>query len=145
VLALPVEVRRLRAGCVAIAVGECQLCRIVSVGGSVYDGGSCRRDSRLPIVGIGVSIAVHRGESFPCPNAPRGSLVPLRRSGRRAACPFRLALVRALLRLLRPCLQEFVGLAGVAELVDALDLGSSIARCGGSSPFARTSSGAGTV
>src|SRR3546814_2298126 len=29
--------------------------------------------------------------------------------------------------------------AGVAELVDALDLGSSIARCGGSSPFARTS------
>ena len=30
--------------------------------------------------------------------------------------------------------------AGVAELVDALDLGTSIARCGGSSPFARTSS-----
>ena len=30
--------------------------------------------------------------------------------------------------------------AGVAELVDALDLGSSIARCGGSSPFARTNS-----
>ena len=29
--------------------------------------------------------------------------------------------------------------AGVAELVDALDLGSSIERCGGSSPFARTS------
>jgi hypothetical protein len=28
--------------------------------------------------------------------------------------------------------------AGVAELVDALDLGSSIERCGGSSPFART-------
>ena len=28
----------------------------------------------------------------------------------------------------------------MAELVDALDLGSSIARCGGSSPFARTSS-----
>src|SRR5579859_4675009 len=38
--------------------------------------------------------------------------------------------------------------AGVAELVDALDLGSSIARCGGSSPFARTSPhrhGAGAV
>ena len=30
------------------------------------------------------------------------------------------------------------GLARVAELVDALDLGSSIARCGGSSPSART-------
>jgi hypothetical protein len=30
--------------------------------------------------------------------------------------------------------------AGVAELVDALDLGSSIVRCGGSNPFARTSS-----
>ena len=29
--------------------------------------------------------------------------------------------------------------AGVAELVDALVLGTSIARCGGSSPFARTS------
>jgi hypothetical protein len=28
--------------------------------------------------------------------------------------------------------------AGVAELVDALDLGSSVARCGGSSPSART-------
>ncbi len=28
--------------------------------------------------------------------------------------------------------------AGVAELVDAPDLGSGIARCGGSSPFART-------
>src|SRR5207237_10222757 len=28
--------------------------------------------------------------------------------------------------------------AGVAELVDALVLGTSIARCGGSSPFART-------
>ncbi|VVS98246.1 hypothetical protein ERY430_40211 [Erythrobacter sp. EC-HK427] len=29
--------------------------------------------------------------------------------------------------------------AGVAELVDALVLGTSILRCGGSSPFARTS------
>jgi hypothetical protein len=29
--------------------------------------------------------------------------------------------------------------AGVAELVDAPDLGSGIVRCGGSSPFARTS------
>jgi len=29
--------------------------------------------------------------------------------------------------------------AGVAELVDAVDLGSTAARCGGSSPFARTS------
>ena len=29
--------------------------------------------------------------------------------------------------------------AGVAELVDALDLGSSAARRGGSSPFTRTS------
>ncbi len=29
--------------------------------------------------------------------------------------------------------------AGVAKLVDAPDLGSGIARCGGSSPFARTS------
>ena len=29
--------------------------------------------------------------------------------------------------------------AGVAELVDAPDLGSGIERCGGSSPFARTS------
>lgn len=29
--------------------------------------------------------------------------------------------------------------AGVAELVDALVLGTSIERCGGSSPFARTS------
>lgn len=28
--------------------------------------------------------------------------------------------------------------AGVAELVDALVLGTSIVRCGGSSPFART-------
>lgn len=28
--------------------------------------------------------------------------------------------------------------AGVAKLVDALDLGSSIARCGGSSPLTRT-------
>ena len=28
--------------------------------------------------------------------------------------------------------------ADVAELVDALDLGSSIERCGGSSPFIRT-------
>ena len=33
-----------------------------------------------------------------------------------------------------------MGRARVAELVDALDLGSSIARCGGSSPFARTNS-----
>src|SRR3546814_332863 len=33
------------------------------------------------------------------------------------------------------------GLAGVAELVDALDLGSSAARRGGSSPFARTRPG----
>jgi trigger factor len=32
----------------------------------------------------------------------------------------------------------FVAHAGVAELVDALVLGTSIARCGGSSPFART-------
>ena len=31
-----------------------------------------------------------------------------------------------------------VPFAGVAELVDALVLGTSIARCGGSSPFART-------
>ena len=31
-------------------------------------------------------------------------------------------------------------LAGVAELVDALDLGSSAKRRGGSSPFARTTS-----
>src|SRR5213075_1335208 len=31
--------------------------------------------------------------------------------------------------------------ARVAELVDALDLGSSIARCGGSTPSARTISG----
>ena len=30
------------------------------------------------------------------------------------------------------------GVAGVAELVDALDLGSSAARRGGSSPFFRT-------
>ena len=30
-------------------------------------------------------------------------------------------------------------LAGVAELVDAAGLGPAIARCGGSSPFARTS------
>jgi hypothetical protein len=29
--------------------------------------------------------------------------------------------------------------AGVAKLVDAPDLGSGIVRCGGSSPFARTS------
>ena len=29
-------------------------------------------------------------------------------------------------------------LAGVAELVDALDLGSSTVRCGGSTPFIRT-------
>src|SRR6185369_17787993 len=35
--------------------------------------------------------------------------------------------------------EGYVAIAGVAELVDALDLGSSIARCGGSSPFARTS------
>jgi hypothetical protein len=34
----------------------------------------------------------------------------------------------------------FREVAGVAELVDALVLGTSIARCGGSSPFARTSS-----
>ena len=34
----------------------------------------------------------------------------------------------------------FLGRARVAELVDALDLGSSIARCGGSSPSARTMS-----
>ena len=32
----------------------------------------------------------------------------------------------------------FVEEAGVAELVDALDLGSSAARRGGSSPFTRT-------
>ena len=31
-----------------------------------------------------------------------------------------------------------VRVAGVAELVDALVLGTSIVRCGGSSPFART-------
>ncbi len=31
-----------------------------------------------------------------------------------------------------------LGYAGVAELADALDLGSSAARCGGSSPLART-------
>ena len=40
-----------------------------------------------------------------------------------------------------------MALAGVAELVDALDLGSSVARRGGSSPSARTKSvraGAGT-
>ena len=30
--------------------------------------------------------------------------------------------------------------AGVAELADALDLGSSVARRGGSSPFSRTNS-----
>ena len=35
-----------------------------------------------------------------------------------------------------------LGRARVAELVDALDLGSSIARCGGSSPSARTIAGA---
>ncbi len=33
--------------------------------------------------------------------------------------------------------QAMVG-AGVAELVDAPDLGSGIERCGGSSPFTRT-------
>ena len=33
---------------------------------------------------------------------------------------------------------EWNGPAGVAELVDALDLGSSDSRCGGSSPSART-------
>ena len=33
---------------------------------------------------------------------------------------------------------HLLGRARVAELVDALDLGSSIARCGGSSPSART-------
>jgi hypothetical protein len=32
----------------------------------------------------------------------------------------------------------FWQVAGVAELVDAQDLGSCIERCGGSSPFART-------
>ena len=31
--------------------------------------------------------------------------------------------------------------AGVVELVDTLDLGSSVARLGGSSPFARTNIG----
>ena len=31
--------------------------------------------------------------------------------------------------------------AGVVELVDTLDLGSSVARLGGSSPFARTKVG----
>ena len=64
------------------------------------------------------------------------------RSGRRAACPFRLAPPKgASLRFRRlRGLQEFVGLAGVAELVDAPGLGPGIARCGGSSPFARTSS-----
>src|SRR4029079_884403 len=64
----------------------------------------------------------------------------LTRSSRRAACPLRPALLRAV-----PCFagSQLAGIrraAGVAELVDALDLGSSIARCGGSSPFARTSS-----
>jgi hypothetical protein len=43
----------------------------------------------------------------------------------------------------RPGTSNSVG-AGVAELVDALVLGTSIARCGGSSPFARTSSSART-
>ena len=37
--------------------------------------------------------------------------------------------------------QERVLHAGVAELVDALDLGSSILRCVGSSPIARTNKG----
>ena len=52
----------------------------------------------------------------------------------RLACPL-------LPKPLRPA-PEFVRLrrvAGVAELVDALVLGTSIVRCGGSSPFARTS------
>src|SRR5688572_22475818 len=80
-------------------------------------------------------------------NAAERPLVPSRPMGAgRAACPFRLSLVRAPLRFRGLSgSQHFVGLAGVAELVDALDLGSSIARCGGSSPFARTSSGAGTA
>ena len=34
--------------------------------------------------------------------------------------------------------RAFLGRARVAELVDALDLGSSIERCGGSTPSART-------
>ena len=39
----------------------------------------------------------------------------------------------------------FVAHAGVAELVDALVLGTSIVRCGGSSPFARTSLALGLI
>lgn len=36
------------------------------------------------------------------------------------------------------CSAEKIISAGVAKLVDALDLGSSVGRRGGSSPFART-------
>ena len=37
-----------------------------------------------------------------------------------------------------PVIHPLIDYADVAELVDALDLGSSVARLGGSSPFART-------
>ena len=71
------------------------------------------------------------------PATPR---VPQSRIGQPCVLPFpaRPSKGASLFRRLAPA--GIRRAAGVAELVDALDLGSSIARCGGSSPFARTSS-----
>ena len=58
----------------------------------------------------------------------------------RNACPLRPRALLALVQRVRASGSRATSfrLAGVAELVDALVLGTSIARCGGSSPFART-------
>src|SRR5687768_13841277 len=77
-----------------------------------------------------------------CNHQPRQS-VPRAQVPPPAACPLSRARLRARLRFLIgywALARCPVWAAGVAELVDALVLGTSIARCGGSSPFARTSS-----
>ena len=70
-------------------------------------------------------------------NAWQGAGVPFRLL---CACPFTRGLLRAHPCSRVDCSCGFVRVAGVAELVDALVLGTSILRCGGSSPFARTRS-----
>src|SRR5690606_41694324 len=113
-----------------------KLCRILGSSVGVDRRGCPRRDGWLAVIGAGISVVDH-GKSFRPRNALWVATVPSRHAARRIACPFRRALVRAPLRFSRASLPAvIVGLLGVAQLVDVLDLGSIVARCWGSCPFA---------
>ena len=97
--------------------------RLAGLGGSAGSDGKGGNSSGRGIVG-------HGKRSFASPTAAR-------RQKLRARGVRRDEVARRRIPCYSPRTSKSVR-AGVAELVDALVLGTSIARCGGSSPFART-------